>query len=272
MASNTSATIQTNQTFSTSVVPLAVGVLNPSNTANATWDCGVGMVHATMTTVVTGSPASFTVLLEGTYDGNTWTTVATTTNVAGETQFGTGLVPFTNLRARCTAVSGGTNPTINVYATCSETPFTQTSGGTSPSVTVSQGANSGSAPGWRVTSGSLTPMTTLNAATSTATGTVADFSVAKHTYSFQLVASAGVTAGAVTLLGSVDNVTFTPLTSSTNTGNTSGVSLANGVVTFTAPSSMIASAVNAGVAIRYFRADVTTNMTGGSVTVKVMAT
>lgn len=137
MAGNTSATVQSNQTFTTGVVSLATGVLNPANSPQNVWDCGVGMTYASITTVVTGSPASFTILLEGTYDGATWTTLATCTNTAGETQYATGVVPFTNLRARCTAVSGGTAPTVSVYATASQTAFLVTSGGTTPSSPVS---------------------------------------------------------------------------------------------------------------------------------------
>ena len=137
MAGNTTATVQSNQTFTTGVVSLATGVLNPANSAQSVWDCGVGMTYASITTVVTGSPASFTILLEGTYDGTNWTTLATCTNTAGETQYATGLIAFTNLRARCTAVTGGTSPTVNVFATAAQTPFTATSGGTSPSTPVS---------------------------------------------------------------------------------------------------------------------------------------
>lgn len=137
MAGNTNATIQSNQTFTTGVVSLASGVLNPANSPQNVWDCGVGMTYASITTAITGSPASFTILLEGTYDGTTWATLATCSNTAGETQFSTGLVPFTNLRARCTAVSGGTSPTVNVFATASQTPFSATSGGASPATPVS---------------------------------------------------------------------------------------------------------------------------------------
>lgn len=105
-----------NQQFSTTPVPIVVGVLNPANTGNFVWDCGTIYNFASMTTVVTGSPVSFTVVLEGTVDGTNWFTLITTTNVAGESQFSGTSVPFSNLRARCTAVSGGTSPTINVYA------------------------------------------------------------------------------------------------------------------------------------------------------------
>lgn len=137
MAGNTGATVQSNQTFTTGVVSLASGVLNPANSPQSVWDCGVGMTYASITTAITGSPASFTILLEGTYDGTNWTTLATCNNTAGETQYSTGIIPFTNLRARCTAVSGGTAPTVNVYATASQTPNAATSGGTTPTTPVS---------------------------------------------------------------------------------------------------------------------------------------
>jgi len=129
--SNTTTSVQSNEVFSTGVVSLATGVLNVF-----AWNCGVGMNYASVTTIVTGSPASFTILLEGTLDGQTWTTLATCSNVAGETEYATGAIPFTSLRARCTAVSGGTSPTVNVYAVVSQTPIQVTAGGVSPAENV----------------------------------------------------------------------------------------------------------------------------------------
>lgn len=132
MPSSTNSSVQSNETFSTSPVAIAVGTLNTNS-----WSTGVGMNYAEVTTVVTGSPASFTILLEGSLDGQTWSTVATLTNVAGETQWATGSIPFLALRARCTAVAGGTSPKVNVYVTASQTPFQITSGGTAPASRVS---------------------------------------------------------------------------------------------------------------------------------------
>src|ERR1041384_8314638 len=133
MPSSTTTSVQSNETFTTGgFVSLATGVLNTSS-----WNTGVGMNYAEITTQVAGTPASFTVLLEGSVDGGaTWTTVATCSNTSGETQFTTGLVQFTSLRARCTAVTGGTSPTINVVVTTSQTPFTVTAGGASNASTV----------------------------------------------------------------------------------------------------------------------------------------
>jgi len=132
--SNTTTSVQSNETFSTGgFVSLATGVLNTSS-----WNTGVGMNYAEITTQVAGTPASFTVLLEGSVDGGaTWSTIATCSNTSGETQFSTGLIQFTSLRARCSAVSGGTTPTINCVVTTSQTPFTVTSGGSGNASTVS---------------------------------------------------------------------------------------------------------------------------------------
>lgn len=274
MAGNTVSTVQSNETFTTGAVPIVVGVLNPTNSAQTVWDCGVGMNYAEMTTTVTGSPASFTILLEGTYDGTNWNTLATTTNTSGETQYSNGLTPFTNLRARCTAVSGGSSPTVNVFATASQTPLVQNTSGTLPSSTVAQGGGSLSEPGWLVAEGFVNPIQNLTNATTTVTGTVADFQTARLSATFQVVAGAGVTAGAVTFLGSVDNTTFTPLTTASILGGTSGNSITAGVLSFTAAGNALVSVGAAGNnmnAIRYLRADVTTNFVGGNVNCKVLA-
>lgn len=276
MAGNTVTTVQSNQTFYTSPVPLAVGVLNPANSPQAVWDCGVGMNYAEMTTVVTGSPASFTILLEGTYDGVAWSTIATTTNTSGETTYGNGLTPFTNLRARCTAISGGTSPTVNVVATASQTPLVQNSSGTLPSSTVAQGGGSLSEPGWLVAEGYVNPIQTLTNATTAVTGTAADFQTARQSATFQVLAGGGtVTAGAVTFFGSVDGTTYTPLTTASILGNTSGNTITAGVLSFTAAGNALVNVGAAGnnvFAMRYFRADITTNVTGtGNINVKVVA-
>lgn len=132
MPSTTTTSVQSNETFSTGgPVSLVVSTLNA-----IVWNTGVGMNYASMTTIVTGAPASFTILLEGSYNGSAWVTLATTTNVAGETQYATGATPFVALRARCTAVAGGTSPTVAVYVTTSQTPFVVGTGGASPTGSV----------------------------------------------------------------------------------------------------------------------------------------
>lgn len=269
MPGNTAASVQSNQTFYTSPVPIAVGVLNPANSPQTVWDCGVGMTYAAMTTVVTGSPASFTIVLEGTYDGSNWTTLATTTNVAGETQFSNGTIPFTNLRARCTAVSGGTSPTVNVVATASQTPFTQTTGGALPGTVVNQGAtNLGLQTGWPVAVGAVSPTVAQNAQT-TGNGTVVDFGSARGTVMWQIVPAGTITGGAVAMEISLDgNTWFTPPTA--NFTNYSGATLANPYVLVTGTNALFD--LGAGnTAARYARARISSNVTGtgASVTVNV---
>jgi hypothetical protein len=278
MAGNTGSTIQENQTFTTSAVPIVVGVLNPVNSPQSVWDCGVGMLYAMMTTSVTGSPVSFTILLEGTYDGTNWVTIATTTNVAGETQFGTTLAPFTNLRARCTAVSGGTSPTVNVFATASQTPFVNVSGSTAPATsmqilgTTGSTANVDANNALLVSNGAVGSTTTLNAVSATTTGTVQDNKSGKASVAFQVVTSGTITAGAITFLGSVDGVTFVPLTVAAVLGSTGSPTITAGVLSMTAGTTALVGLGNVLTALRYFRADVTTTVTGGgTVTVKVAA-
>lgn len=101
----------------------------------------------------------------------------------------------------------------------------------------------------------------------TNTGAVNDLGVPSSSWTVQILASAGVTAGAVTILGSIDGATFSIITGAALTGKsgTSGT-LTNGVVTFTGSGSVLVSAANAGNALRFLRADVTTTITGGTVT------
>lgn len=272
MATNTGSSVISNQTFITSVVSVLVGVLNPPNSPQTTWDCGVGMNYAAMTTQFPSAPGTVTILLEGTYDGSTWFTLATTTSVSGETQYSNGLLPFTNLRARCTAVTGGSSPTVNVFVTASQTPMVGNTSGTIPNTTVAQGSGTLSEPGWLVAEGYINPTQNLTNATTTVTGAVADFQTARQSATFQVLAGAGVTGGAVTFLGSIDGTTFTTLTTASIFAGIGA--MASGVLTMTAAGSTLVSPGGVGndmMAIRYFRADVTTNMVGGNVNVKVLA-
>lgn len=258
MAGNTLTSVQTNQTFTTGVVPLAQGVLNPANSPQNVWDCGVGMYFASMTTTVTGSPASFTILLEGTYDGSTWFTLATTTNVAGETVFGSSTAPFTNLRARCSAVSGGTNPTVDVFVTASENAVQSTATG---SAAATNGIGS------KVAVGSISPTTAQSAAT-TGNGTVVDFGSAVGTLMWQIVPTGTVTAGAVAMEISLDGATwFTPPTAIFS--NYSGATLANPYVLVTSTNALFDIGTG-NIAVRYARARISSNVTGGAtVTVQI---
>jgi hypothetical protein len=105
---------------------------------------------------------------------------------------------------------------------------------------------------------------TLNAAT-TGTGTPIDFGNANQSVTFQVVGSAGISAGAVQFMGSVDGVTYTTL----GTPTLGGGGTAANPLTVAANTSYLMS--YNGIAIRYLRCDVSTNITGGSVTAKVMA-
>lgn len=277
MAGNTQSTIQENQTFTTGVVPIVVGVLNPANSPNSVWDCGVGMLYAAITTAIAGTPTSFTIVLEGTYDGATWSTLATTTNTSGETLFVTALTPFTNLRARCTAVSGGSSPTVNVYATAFQTAPINITGSAAPNQVVQiQGANGSSvnadsSSALRVSDGSTTATSSL-AAVTTGNGTAIDFGSACQSVTFQLTTSGTITGGSVTFSGSVDNATFIVLTAAAVVGQTGSPTLTNGVLTVTTTTTALVGTGSTNLACRYFRADVTSNITGGgNVTVKVMA-
>jgi hypothetical protein len=215
MPGNTNTSVQSNQTFYTTPVPIVVGVLNPANTPQTVWDCGVGMNYASMTTLVTGTPASFTIVLEGTYDGSTWATLVTTTNVAGETQFSTGLIPFTNLRARCSAVSGGTSPTVNVVVTASQTPLSATSGGTVPgNVNTSTSAiPNGVSPNGTIVSGSVAATSTL-------------FSIAAGASWYGVIGVSTANNAAVTAAATVS--VATPNTAGVQPQNTTLVSLTIG--------------------------------------------
>jgi hypothetical protein len=87
----------------------------------------------------------------------------------------------------------------------------------------------------------------------------------------QIIAGTGVTAGAVTLSGSLNGVTFTPLSGAVIIGKSAaGVALANGIITFTAASSVLVSNPPSGGVLRYIRADVTTTVVGGTVSAYAM--
>lgn len=112
------------------------------------------------------------------------------------------------------------------------------------------GPNLGS--GLVVSTGALIASTTLSAVSSTGAGTVVDFGSAKANITLAVTASAGVSAGAVALEVSHDNTNWyrgTPLTQS-----------APGV-----------TQSNQGGAWRYARGNVTTTITGGTVSATIMA-
>lgn len=113
--------------------------------------------------------------------------------------------------------------------------------------------------------GSVTSGTTLSAATS-GQGTAIDFGSASSSATFQVVTTAGITAGAVQFMGSIDGTTFTPLPTATSFG---GAGSNANPYTLTANGSAMFH--YNGLAVRYLRCDVSTTVTGGTVTVKVAA-
>jgi hypothetical protein len=102
--------------------------------------------------------------------------------------------------------------------------------------------------------------------TATNTGAVLDLDTGLASATCQVTASTGTTAGVVTVSGSVDGVNYVPLNNALLTGKSGGVTLSAGLVTFTAPGSCLVSFANAGGAVRFLRADVTTTMVGGTAT------
>lgn len=124
-----------------------------------------------------------------------------------------------------------------------------TQGGNTANVAV-PGPNLGA--GLVTTTGSLISSATLTAQSATGAGTVTDFGSGKANITLAITASAGVSAGAVALEVSQDNTNWfrgTPVTQS-----------APGV-----------TQANQGGAWRYARGNVTTTITGGTVSATLMA-
>jgi hypothetical protein len=71
-----------------------------------------GVGGAVLLASVFGAPTTATVVIEGSNDGNSWTPVPApaTSGNSGNTQ------RFTQVRLNCTALSGGTTPTISAVA------------------------------------------------------------------------------------------------------------------------------------------------------------
>lgn len=127
-------------------------------------------------------------------------------------------------------------------------PITITQGGQTVNVAV-PGPNLGA--GLVTTTGTLVSSATLTAQSATGAGTVADFGSAKQQITMAITASAGVSAGAVALEVSQDSTNWFRSTPATQS--------APGV-----------TQVNQGGAWRYARGNVTTTITGGTVSATLM--
>jgi len=215
--------------------------------------------YASMTTVITGSPASTTIQLQGSLDGVNWTTIATSTSTTGDTQYSSpsaaNPVVFGQLRVNVSAVSGGASPTvavaINAFAS-------------NPVAAVTLAGNQVGKVG--TAQGQTNFQTSLSAAT-TGNGTTVDFGAAVNAAAFQITANGTITAGQVTVKVSLDNVTYSTVPVA-SMQNYSAATLANPYVLVTATTALF---VVSNVAFRYARVDVSTNVTGagGSVTALV---
>ena len=101
------------------------------------------------------------------------------------------------------------------------------------------------------------PIASLTAVSATGPGTALDNNGTRSNHVMAITSSAGVTAGAVTLQGSMDNVNWFNLASAT-TVPAAGATTLGGNTTLTP--------------VRYLRANITTTVTGGTVTVYVAST
>ncbi len=279
MSGPTTVGTPANQCFFSGTVPLAVGVLNPANSPNNAWDVGTAYQYASITTVVAGTPTSFTIVLEGSLDGVNWSTLATTTNVAGETQFATGAIPFGALRARCSAASGGTSPTVTIVAVAYQnTPETVVGGTTPGGGAVSQGSANTLANAWPVkitdgnnlaavsfnsgtgasqlfvTTGGMTAGTSLTTATAISNGTALDFGSAARCITCVFTSSGTTSGGTVNLQVSNDNAFWINVGAALNASTFA----ASGAATLTTN-----TITATPVAFRYARAVIVSTITGG---------
>lgn len=99
-------------------------------------------------------------------------------------------------------------------------------------------------------------VTSLSAATAISTGTVYDLGYLSRDYTFVGTSSATLTAGVVRLFGSIDNAAF--------------VQIGTDITASTDFPSATSKAYSGSTDYRYFRADITTTITGGNITVKVL--
>jgi hypothetical protein len=252
-------------------------------------DCQDTFSNASAQFSFPSAPATISVNLEGSMDGSNWTVLATSTAVTTNTVYSVG-VPFRLLRANVTAFSGGSSPTLTVVVSAQSTPYGGSAAGSGSTVVANQGTPNTAANGWPVkvtdgtntanvtagpgasnnailvTEGSVNSVTSLTAATTTVTGTVADFAAACQSATFQVVIAGTVTAGALTFFGSVDNTTFVNLGVAQLAS--SGITAANPYTPVTSTNVLFHYT---GLGVRYLRADVTTSITGGATaTVKIM--
>jgi hypothetical protein len=101
-----------------------------------------------------------------------------------------------------------------------------------------------------------TVVTSLNAATAVSSGAVYDLGYLSRDYTFVGTSSATLTAGVVRLFGSIDGTAF--------------VQIGTDITLSTDFPSATSKAYTGSTDYRYFRADITTTVTGGNITFKIL--
>lgn len=137
-------------------------------------------------------------------------------------------------------IEGGLNPSTGAVVNPLPVAGTFTSSGT---VTVAPSAPA--------------TVTSLNAATAVSSGSVYDLGYLSRDYTFVGTSSATLTAGTIRLFGSIDSTTF--------------VQIGSDITAATDFASATSKAYTGSTDYRYFRADITTLITGGNVTFKILA-
>ena len=196
------------------------------------------------------APATISVNLEGSLDGVNWTVLQTSTAVVTNTISSVG-TQFRLLRLNVTAFSGGASPTIVGMVTAQPG---STLGGTADLQTI------------LAATGSVVAGVSLNAQTAVANGTTVDFGHAVQDMVFAITTTA-TTAGAVTMQVSADNSNWVTL-ATTSLTSPSGTTVANPLTLTASVTQMFATA---NIALRYARVNISTLVTGGTVSANISA-
>lgn len=274
-----------NPTLNNPAVTLANGVMPRGDgfgqaTDAFLFDMGqVAFSDAEMTTVITGAPATCTIALQGTIDGNNWTTLATSTSTTGDTQRqSTQSNPvtfqFTALRVNVSNVTGGTSPKIQVALTA----FAGSAGGQVVTGTVTSNQGTGNATqgnAWfvKVTDGADGTVVLLNP---TGTGTNASLSVAAGSWATFVSnnASTGTGAGTAIDMGSAFNNVSCIITGTSTSytvtleASADGTTWVPAVATSSAQTTTPFMFASTGKPARFWRSNVTA-IANGNVTTKL---
>lgn len=154
------------------VLPLGTPPLISLNaaTANGTgtaYNLGHAFSNWEVQIVTTGSPAAFSVQLQGCEDGLTFQNIGSAITTAGLTSV-TSNTPLTTVQCVLSGLSGGTNPTITAVIVATEAPAGAGGGGGG---TVTQGTAAATAGAWPVKVTDGTNVTAVKAASTAAVAT-----------------------------------------------------------------------------------------------------